>query len=70
MDLDAEIAKCDKKLDIAKLNLEKLKKAMGVPDYEGSVPEAVRTGNEEKLKTIGAEMANLELSKDSFAKLR
>ena len=52
------------------VGVEKLKKAMGVPDYEGSVPEAVRTGNEEKLKTIEAEMANLELSKDSFAKLR
>jgi valyl-tRNA synthetase len=70
VDLDAEIAKCDKKLDVARLSAEKQRKIAAVPDYESTVPEAVRMANADKLKTLDAEIANLELSKESFAKLK
>lgn len=49
MDLEAEVAKCDKKLIAVNLNLEKLLKIMSQPDYEESVPAAVRLANDEKV---------------------
>lgn len=49
MDLDVEIAKCDKKLGLAKLNLEKVRKVESQADYEETVPENVRLINEEKV---------------------
>ncbi|KAJ7609088.1 tRNA synthetases class I-domain-containing protein [Roridomyces roridus] len=70
VNLDAEIAKCDKKLDVAQLSLQKLVKAESQPDYETTVPESVRLGNAEKRKTMEAEIATLELSKSMFVKLK
>ena len=49
VDLDVEIAKCDKKLDLAKLNLDKVLKVESQPDYEETVPATVRLQNEEKV---------------------
>ena len=49
MDLEKEIAKCDKKLDLARLNLQKIMKVISQPDYESTVPENVRMVNEEKV---------------------
>ena len=49
MNLEAEVAKCDKKLDLARLNLEKLYRVISQPDYQATVPEAVQLGNEEKV---------------------
>jgi hypothetical protein len=49
VDFDAEIAKCDKKLDLATLNLEKVKKVESQADYEGTVPVNVRSANEAKV---------------------
>lgn len=49
MDLDVEIAKCDKKLTLAKLNLEKIKKLESQAEYAEIVPENVRLMNEEKV---------------------
>ena len=49
MDLDKEIAKCDKKSDLAKLNLQKIIKVISQPDYESTVPENARMANEEKV---------------------
>ena len=49
MNLEAEVAKCDKKIDLARLNLEKLYKVISQPDYQATVPEAVQLGNEEKV---------------------
>lgn len=56
VDLDVEIAKCDKKLDLAKLNLEKVRKVESQPDYEETVPANVRLINEDKVRIcrIGA----------------
>jgi len=70
VDLDAEIAKAEKKLDLAKLNLGKIKKVMEQADYENTVPSNVRLQNEEKNQTLEAEIANLELSKKMFAQLK
>ncbi|EPQ53150.1 hypothetical protein GLOTRDRAFT_100848 [Gloeophyllum trabeum ATCC 11539] len=70
VDLDAEIAKCEKKIHLANLNLEKVKKAESVADYEATVPANVRLANEEKRKTYVAEIAALEISKDMFQKLK
>ena len=52
MDLEKEIAKCDKKLDFARLNLQKIMKVISQPDYESTVPENVRMANEEKVCRI------------------
>lgn len=50
MDLDVEIAKCDKKLDLARLNLGKILKVEGQGDYKETVPETVRLANEDKVR--------------------
>lgn len=50
MDLDAEIAKCEKKLDLARMNLQKIIKVEGQADYEVTVPANVREANQEKVR--------------------
>lgn len=49
MDLDIEIAKCDKKLGLAKMNLDKVLKVESQADYAETVPANVRLQNEEKV---------------------
>ena len=49
VDLDVEIAKCDKKLDLAKMSLDKILKVEAQADYETTIPENVRLANEEKV---------------------
>ena len=49
MDLNIEIAKCDKKLDLAGLNLQKIVKMQTQADYEDTVPANVRLANEDKV---------------------
>ena len=49
IDFDVEIAKCEKKLNLARLNLEKIRKVESQPDYEETVPENVRLINEDKV---------------------
>ncbi|KAF8966826.1 tRNA synthetases class I-domain-containing protein [Flammula alnicola] len=70
VDLDNEIAKCDKKLDFAHLNLQKIIKVESQPEYEGTVPANVRTVNTDKRKTLEAEIATLETSKNMFVQLK
>jgi hypothetical protein len=50
VDLDAEIGKCDKKLGLARLNLEKLRKIELQPNYEHTIPINVRMSNEGKVR--------------------
>ncbi|KAF9650388.1 hypothetical protein BDM02DRAFT_3185428 [Thelephora ganbajun] len=69
IDFDVEIAKCEKKLDLARLNLEKIRKVESQPDYEETVPENVRLINADKRITLEAEIATLEVSKEMFEKL-
>ncbi|KAI9568346.1 tRNA synthetases class I-domain-containing protein [Boletus coccyginus] len=70
VNLEAEVAKCDKKIDLARLNLDKLHKVISHPDYQVTVPEAVQFGNEEKRKTLEVELAALQESREMFVKLR
>lgn len=49
VDLDVEIAKCEKKLDVVRMNLSKVTKLESHPDYETTVPADVRLANEEKV---------------------
>ena len=49
VDLDVEIGKCEKKLDLAQLNLQKIIKVESQADYEDTVPAAVRLVNEDKV---------------------
>ena len=88
--MDAEIAKCDKKLHLAQLSLDKIKKFESQADYEATVPANARLANEEKVclippcaptrgralimfpqrKTLEADIENLNVSKEMFAKLK
>ncbi|EMD35801.1 hypothetical protein CERSUDRAFT_84897 [Gelatoporia subvermispora B] len=70
VDLEAEIVKCDKKLHLAKMNLDKILKVEQQADYEETVPANVRLANEEKRKTLETEITSLELSKEMFVKLK
>ncbi|KAJ7684786.1 tRNA synthetases class I-domain-containing protein [Mycena polygramma] len=70
VDLDVEIAKCDKKLNFSKINLQKMIKLESQPDYAETVPENVRLANSEKRKTLEAEISTMELSKNMFVKLK
>ena len=63
--MDIEIAKCDKKLDLARLNLEKIKKMEAQADYEETVPANVRLFNEDKVRILGS--LNPRVSVDSSA---
>lgn len=49
VDLDVEIAKCEKKLDLAQLNLQKIIKVESQADYEETVPATVRLANDDKV---------------------
>lgn len=49
IDFDVEIAKCEKKLSLARLSLEKIRKVESQPGYEETVPENVRLINEDKV---------------------
>lgn len=49
VDLDLEIAKCGKKLDLAQLNLDKIVKIESQPNYEETIPANVRLANEDKV---------------------
>jgi len=70
VDLEKEINKCDKKLDLARLNLQKIVKIESQPEYEETVPANVRTANDDKKKTIEAEISTLEMSKNMFIQLK
>jgi valyl-tRNA synthetase len=49
VDLEKEINKCEKKLDLARLNLQKIVKIESQPEYEETVPANVRTANDDKV---------------------
>ncbi|EJD51939.1 hypothetical protein AURDEDRAFT_111494 [Auricularia subglabra TFB-10046 SS5] len=70
VDLDASIARQQKKLDAAKQAEEKLRATMAKPDYLTSVPATVQEANSEKLSTIETEIAALQSSIESFARLK
>jgi len=70
VDLDNEIAKCEKKLDLARLNLQKIVKIESQPGYEETVPANARTANDDRKQTLEAEISTLEMSKNMFIQLK
>lgn len=50
VDLDNEIAKCEKKLDLAMMTAEKLRKIEAQPGYD-AIAESVRASNSEKVSS-------------------
>lgn len=52
VDLDIEIVKNEKKLNVAKLALDKVKKAEAVPNYEEIVPVETRDFNTERVSVF------------------
>jgi len=49
VNLDNEISKCDKKLDLARLNLHKIVKLESQSEYSETVPANVQAANAEKV---------------------
>ncbi|KAL4071956.1 tRNA synthetases class I-domain-containing protein [Scleroderma yunnanense] len=70
VNIEVEVAKCDKKLTAVNLSLEKLLKVMSQPDYQESVPAAVQLANDEKQRTLEAEISALQQSRVMFLKLQ
>jgi valyl-tRNA synthetase len=54
VDLGVEIGKCEKKLDLARMNLEKIKKVEAQADYEETVPANVRLLNEDRVRILSS----------------
>jgi len=71
VDLDNEIAKCDKKLGLAQLNLDKIIKIESQPNYKETIPANVRLANEDKV-CIGSlpKLSNLTVPVVSEKNLR
>ena len=59
IDPSKEVEKVQKKQDLLKNQLEKLKKSMQIKDYETKVPEEVRKSNSEKLSQMETEIVRL-----------
>ncbi|KAG6331734.1 hypothetical protein ID866_7353 [Astraeus odoratus] len=70
VDLEAEIARCNKKISTVTVNIEKILKIMSQPDYQESVPVVVQQANEEKRRTLEAEIAVLQQSREMFLKMQ
>lgn len=52
--MDIEIVKNEKKLNVAKLALDKVKKAEAVPNYEEIVPVETRDFNTERVSNFSS----------------
>jgi hypothetical protein len=52
VDIDIEISKTEKKLGLARMNLEKIVKIESQADYAQTVPENVRLQNEDKVHVL------------------
>ncbi|KAJ7490033.1 tRNA synthetases class I-domain-containing protein [Mycena galericulata] len=69
VDLNTEIAKYEKKLQMSRTNLEKITRIESQGDYQETVPANVRMTNEERRKTLEAEISTLQMSKNIFVNL-
>lgn len=65
VNIDAEIAKAQKKITAAQTNVERLKKVVA----KAETPEEVKTSSAEQVKVLEAEMAALQLSVEQFRKM-
>lgn len=70
VDLDAEIAKAQKKLDKAKGNIQKQEKILKDPNYLEKVSDAIREADEKKLADAKQEMNSFEETIKQFEQLK
>ncbi|KAJ7771844.1 tRNA synthetases class I-domain-containing protein [Mycena metata] len=70
IDIDVEIVKREKKTQMAQSTLQKIIMIQSQPEYTETVPANVRLGNEEKRKTLEAEISPLQISKETFFQLK
>ncbi|CAG8744332.1 12511_t:CDS:10, partial [Gigaspora margarita] len=70
VNIDAEVAKFQNKLDKTTQALTVLQKKIQIPDYESKVPIDVRDANDAKLKAYQAEIEALNHSIQNFLKLK
>lgn len=52
VDLDVEVSKLEKKLGLAQMSADKIRKLQEQPDYEKNLPENVREANAEKVREL------------------
>ncbi|KEY67624.1 hypothetical protein S7711_07821 [Stachybotrys chartarum IBT 7711] len=70
VDMDAEIAKAQKKLDKAKSNVQKQEKILLDPAYKDKVSEEVRDADQKKLAEAKQEMQSFEETIKQFEQLK
>jgi valyl-tRNA synthetase len=70
VDLDAEIAKAQKKLDKAKGNIQKQEKILKDSNYLEKVSDAVREADEKKLADAKQELNSFEETIKQFEQLK
>ncbi|KAK4704184.1 valyl-tRNA synthetase, partial [Phenoliferia sp. Uapishka_3] len=70
INVDAEVAKAEKKRAFAQLGLAKLKEGMSAPDYETKKPENVREKEATKAHDLEVEIDSLASSIESFLRLK
>ncbi|KAH7329300.1 tRNA synthetases class I-domain-containing protein [Stachybotrys elegans] len=70
VDMDAEIAKAQKKLDKARANIQKQEKILVDPNYKEKVSEQVREADEKKLAEAKQEMQSFEATIKQFEQLK
>lgn len=66
INVDAELAKAEKKIALAQTSMNKLKVTL----ERAETPEEIKAKNAEELKVLEAEIAALTLSTEQFAKMR
>lgn len=59
IDVDKEVAKLNKNLDVLKKSLETLEKKMNLPTYTTKVPEAVRIADKEKSDSLNSQIKQI-----------
>jgi valyl-tRNA synthetase len=70
VDLDAEIAKAQKKLDKAKSSIQKQEKILNDPGYLEKVSDAVRETDEKRLADAKQELNSFEETIKQFEQLK
>ncbi|KAJ7702446.1 hypothetical protein B0H17DRAFT_147233 [Mycena rosella] len=68
--IDIEIAKCEKKLEMSRANLQKITKIETQADYQETVPANFRSANEDERKTLEAEISTWQISRGIFVNLK
>lgn len=70
VDMDAEIAKAQKRVDKAKQNIQRQEKLLGDATYKEKASEAVRESDEKKLADAKQEVTSYEATIKQFEQLK